>query len=130
MYPRQNWLIWLADKIAGFFADLFVGALFSEPRNTSGAWPDFRYARSAVRDGDLHGAIELTKGELEKEPENYEGLMLLASLYAETGKPARSIGALEKIIGALEKILSNPNATDEQKRVASAAKAAHDKRAH
>jgi len=89
-----------------------VGILSSEPTQHSGAWPDFKGARSAASEGNLREAIRFTREELKKEPENYEGLMLLASLYVDEGSP-------EKAIESLGTILRCSNVTDEQRRSAS-----------
>jgi len=79
-------------------ADAAVGFLNSEPGEHSGPWADFKSARSAMRDGELDEAERLTKGELEKEPENYEGLMLLASIYAQMGRYKQAVRTLDGLL--------------------------------
>lgn len=96
--PFSSLIHWVADKLAGRSADAIVGFLNSEPGKHSGALPDFRFARSFMRDGDLEEAASYTKGELEKDPENYEGLMLLASIYAQMGKHALAICTLDTLL--------------------------------
>ncbi len=84
-------------------------------RATGGFRPDYRAIRSRMEEGDLDEAIEQTKKELEKAPKDYEGLMLLATLYHEQQLP-------DEALVHLEVILHNPRATDEQKRNATLAK--------
>ena len=104
-------LYWFTDKIAGFFSNRFVDFINSEPRRDSGFMPDFVAAKIAARDGDLKQAIFLAEEQLEKDPKHYEGLMFVASLYADAGK-------IEKAITLMNRIYSNPASTGEQKQAA------------
>jgi len=110
----------LADFIAGIASKGVVGFLNSEPSESSGAWADFRAANSWAKDGGLKKAIALTKAELEKEPDNFEGLMLLGSLHADSGSPKRALEATETL-------LRSPNLTPEQKAAALEKKAIYEK---
>ncbi len=106
--------IW-AGTIAHFASGSLVRMLQSDANLGAGHIPDFKYARARIEDGDLAGAITLTRHELEKNPGNYEGLFLLAQLYFESHQPD---DALEQI----EHILRNPDTTPEQAQRATAAK--------
>jgi len=111
IYGWNNSLIWLADKLAGLCSRKFVSFLMSEPGEHSGAWPNFKPARAAAAEGDLAEAIRFAKVELEKEPDNREGLLLLANLHADKGEPGKAIDYL----GQVER---NALATDQQKEFA------------
>ena len=83
----------------------------NEPGEHSGAWPDFKPARLLAADGNLVEAIRFAEIELEKEPANYEGLILLANLYADKGEATTAIDYLRRVE-------QNPVATDQQKEFA------------
>ena len=102
---------WIADRLAGLFANGLVNFLNSEPTRTSGFLPDYRPAKIAARDGDLSQAILFTEEQLEKNPNHYEGLMLLGSLCADAGQP-------DKAIQMMNRIIANPEATGKQKQTA------------
>jgi predicted Zn-dependent protease len=97
----------LAGRIVDRSGNGLVNFLNSEPGEHSGPWADFKYARSAMRDGEWAEAVRLMKIELEKEPENYEGLLLLASIYAHMGKHGR-------VVQTLDELLKVSTLTDEQ----------------
>jgi hypothetical protein len=97
--------------ISGFFANLFVSFLNSEPTRNSGFLPDFRAAKVFARDGELAHAIVLAEEQLEKDPKQYEGLMFVASLYADAGH-------VQKAIAMMNRIITNPLATGVQKQCA------------
>src|SRR5262245_1572507 len=101
-------IIWfIAKGISAFF--------FADGHADAGLRAEFRYARAAKRDGDLKEAIRLAKLELEKEPNNYEGLLLLAAIYEEIKMP-------DQAVVQLNAALSNPDVTDAQKEFAQAGK--------
>ena len=102
---------WIANKIAGFFANRLVDFLNSEPTRTSGFLPDYRAAKIAARDGDLAHAIILAEEQLEKDSKQYEGLMLLGSFYADADQ-------IQKAIAMMNRIITNPSATGKQKQTA------------
>jgi hypothetical protein len=79
--------------------------------------PDFGLAQSHRRECEMKEAIAATRRELEKDPTNFEGLLLLAHLYQDVNSPR---DALEQ----LEVILKNPQASDDQKKTANAEQAA------
>jgi hypothetical protein len=116
----HNLFAWLADIVANKASKGLVGFLNSEPDETSGAWADFRAARSWAKDGEIKKAIALTKAELKKEPDNFEGLILLGSLYADANSPKRALEATETL-------LRSPNLTPEQKQAALEKKAIYEK---
>src|SRR5436309_11010407 len=72
--------IW-SGTLAHFVSGSLVKALQGDGSLSAGHIPDFQYARAKINDGDLAEAIRLTLHELEKDPNNYEGLFLLAQLY-------------------------------------------------
>jgi len=111
---------WLVDKIAEFTSNRFVDVFLNEPDESSGAWPNFSAARSWARDGDTKKAIALTKTELEKAPENYEGLMLLGSLYADPGSAKLAVQTTERLLRC-------SRLTPEQREAATAKKAIYDR---
>jgi hypothetical protein len=82
---------------------------------SGGFRPDYREARSKIEDNQFDEAIKLTQAELEKDPSNYEGRVLLASLFHERKMPVEALIHLEAI-------LNNPEATSEQRRNAQAGK--------
>jgi len=67
-------------------------------RGTSGVRASFAGARALRLHRNLGDAIRLTEAELEKEPESYEGLMLLAELCEETGEHLRAAQALDRLL--------------------------------
>ena len=88
----------LLSRILDRAGDSAVSFLHSEPGERSGPWADFKYARIAKRDGEWAEAVRLTKIELEKEPENFEGLLLQASVYAHMGKHGQVVQTLDELL--------------------------------
>jgi tetratricopeptide (TPR) repeat protein len=112
MFRRRSvLLIWLADMIAGYCSRRFVSFLMSEPGQHSGAWPNFKTPRLLAADGNLAEAIQFAEIELEKEPENLEGLLLLANLHEDKGEPTKAIQYWRQVE-------QSPSATDAQKELA------------
>jgi hypothetical protein len=72
---------------------------------------DYRIAKNHLRDREFELAIEATRVELEKDPKNYEGLMIAAAIYEHMKLPGNGINQLDII-------LNNPEASDAQKNVA------------
>lgn len=97
----------LVSRIVDRAGDSAVSFLHSESGEHSGPWADFKYARIAKRDGEWTEAVRLTKIELEKEPEHYEGLLLLATIYAHMGKH-------DQVVQTLDELLNVSTLTDEQ----------------
>ena len=93
---------WIVDSLLGFGVS---------KRSLGGFRPDFRYARSLGRDGRFDEAIHLAQEELLKDPQHFEGLLLLATLYHEKG-------LFDQAAEQLAVILRNPQATAEQKQMA------------
>ena len=93
---------WIVDSLLGFGVS---------KRSLGGFRPDFRVARSLGRDGRLDEAIQLTQDELTKDPHNFEGLLLLATLYHEKG-------LFDQAMDQLAIIARNPAATVDQKKIA------------
>ena len=106
--------IW-SGTLAHYVSGLLVKALQGDGSVSAGHIPDFQYARIKIKDGDLAEAVRLTLHELEKDPNNYEGLFLLAQLYFETRRP-------DDALKQIEMILQNPATTPEQWQRASTAK--------
>jgi tetratricopeptide (TPR) repeat protein len=103
----------VASFSAWFSAKAISAFFFSDARAGAGLRPEFRYARYARREGDLKEAMKLVRQELEKDPTNYEGLLLLAAIHEEMKRP-------DQAVSALNAILSNPGATEAQKEFARA----------
>ena len=103
-------ILW-ASEISWKCSGSFVSFLQGDARYYSSSRPEFRFARSHKRDGNFEEALRLTQIELEKDPNNYEGLMLAATLCHMLDLP-------EKAIEHLDMILSNPEMTDSQRDVA------------
>ena len=101
------WMPYYGRRLSAAFAKY----IYSIPQKRGAFRPDYQEARSAAEIGDIQRAFELIRDELEKEPRNFEGLMLLASGLQSQKEP-------EKAMMAMKKILDNPDATPEQKRLA------------
>jgi hypothetical protein len=112
---RHRLLEKLVEKISEFISNGFVGFLQSEPRESSGGWPNFNAARSWARDGEVKKAIALTKAELEKESDNFEGLMLLGSLYADSGSAKLALRTMETLLRS-EKLTAEQRQAAEEKK--------------
>lgn len=103
-------LIWApvySHYLSGGIMNLFHGFHTDE----GGFRTDYSEARVKIDQGELAQAVKAVEHELRKDPVNYEGRLLLASLYRELGKPADAAAQLEVI-------LRNPLATADQKRFA------------
>jgi hypothetical protein len=96
-------------------SDSPVHLLHGQANIGAGHIADFKYARAKIKDRDFQEAVKLTLHELEKNPENFEGLILLAQLYFEMRHPAEALKQVESI-------LHNPDATPEQIERATVAK--------
>ncbi|MEK7686347.1 MAG: hypothetical protein AAB466_13090 [Verrucomicrobiota bacterium] len=101
-------------NIAWLGAQLVNQFLFGSGRGGGGFRPDFREAKMFIKENDLEAAIKSLERELAKEPANYEGRMLLASIYHELKQPQKG---LEQI----NFILANADATPGQIEAAHAA---------
>lgn len=102
------WRHQLAYRVAVPVVNALYGGRFG-----GGFRPDFGAARSRAADGDVDTAMAMLREELEKDPLNYEGLMLLASAYQHKKLP-------DEAIRQAELILNNPAASADQKRIAEA----------
>ena len=106
--------IW-SGTISCYASGLLLRILHGDANVSAGHIPDFQFARARIDDGDFEDAIKLTLHELEKNPNNYEGLMLLARLYFQMHRP-------DEALKQIEAILQNPDTTPEQIERATAAK--------
>jgi tetratricopeptide (TPR) repeat protein len=106
--------IW-SGIVAHYMSDSLVRLLQGDASFSAGHIANFKYARAKIEDGDYPEAIKLTLHELEKKPDNYEGLILLAQLYFETHRP-------DEALKQIECILQNPDTTAEQLERPAAAK--------
>jgi hypothetical protein len=107
-------LIW-TPNITWFAARIISEVLHGSGRAGGGFRPDFSLARHYLKEGDLEEALKLTDEELDKDPCNFEGMLLLAQICLYRKEP-------DKAIKALEVIIANPDATDQQKELAVAEK--------
>jgi hypothetical protein len=103
-------IIW-AGGGAWLAARTVSGLMETEPTKLTGPYPEFRFARNCLRDGDLEGALAEAKRELKKDGANFEGLMLLSDIYQDLNSPSKAIAALGVI-------LKSEKATDDQKKLA------------
>ncbi len=102
--------VWCAN-LSWFFAGSFANFFYSDISSPTGIRSDFRYAKIHRRDGELEQAVAAIEHELKKEPENFEGLILLAGVYNDMKQP-------EKAMAQLEIVSNAPGATEAQKEVA------------
>jgi tetratricopeptide (TPR) repeat protein len=109
-------LLWL-NPLSHLAAGGVVNLLDPDPGPSRYTRPDYGLAQSHRREGEIKEAIAATRRELEKEPANFEGLILLAQLYQDVNLPKDALRQLEVI-------LNDPQATDEQKEAARAERAA------
>lgn len=89
--------------IAWWISEGFSRTLEGTHRLT-GLRPSFQLAKSSLKTGDTEGAMALTLEELEKDPLNYEGLLLMAQIHLDLDQPKEALKQLDKII-------NNPGAT-------------------
>ncbi|MBI5775050.1 MAG: hypothetical protein HZA89_15090 [Verrucomicrobia bacterium] len=103
-----------------------VAWLFSRPVDTlifggvgtqsAGHIPEYKYAREKALEGDFKEAIKMCQWELSKQPDNYEGLLLLATIHMEMKNPKLALAQVELI-------LKIPHLSENQEREALHAKA-------
>lgn len=107
---------WIPN-VAWFFSrpvdTLIFGGVATQ---SAGHIPEYKYAREKALEGDFKEAIKLCQWELSKQPDNYEGLLLLATIHMEMKNPKL---ALEQV----ELILKIPHLSENQEREARQAKA-------
>ena len=78
---------------------LFVKLLQGDVnRVTTGIRAEFGAAKALHKHGDLEDALRQTKAELEKDPFNYEGLLLLAQIYIDLDQPERALKTVDLIL--------------------------------
>lgn len=80
-----------------------IGALFDGGSEEPDAAPFYYLAEACRRKGDFDEAIERTQDQLEKFPDDYRGLMLLAEIQAENLKDIPAAKA------TIDQILNTPN---------------------
>ena len=95
-------LIWRED-LTWHGARAFEALTFGSGHAFGSRRAEFQFARSLARENDFGGALAAIREELEKDPQNYEGHILLATIYKELRQPDRALEALNVI-------LENPNA--------------------
>jgi tetratricopeptide (TPR) repeat protein len=115
------------SAISGFFSILFMGVLgfiwkspfahflslgiskiIFEGNSRTGIRADISGAKALARHGDLDEAIAHLEAELQKEPFNYEGLLLLADGYKQRGQ-------YERARKALVNLFESPDLTPDQR---------------
>jgi hypothetical protein len=72
--------------------------IYGDQKRSTGVQASFAGARALRTHGDLKEAVELTQAELEKEPESYEGLLLLAELREEAGEHHQAARVLDRLL--------------------------------
>jgi len=100
-------LMW-APNVASLGSNGLGSVLFGDGQAGGGFRTDYREARSLIDDGDLKGALKAVERELAKEPKDFEGRLLLATVYNNLKQPAKAAEQMDVI-------LNNPEATDGQK---------------
>jgi len=108
-------LIW-CGPIAHLLAGPITNFIYSRGSQSAGHIPNYKYAREKALDGDFKEAIKMCQWELSKQPDNYEGLLLLATVHMEMKQPKL---ALEQVAV----ILKIPHLSEQQEREALHAKA-------
>lgn len=106
--PNASWLMFSRPMDSMIFGG--VGT------QSAGHIPDYKFAREKALEGEFKEAIKLCQWELSKQPDNYEGLLLLATIHMEMKNPKL---ALEQV----ELILKIPHLSEPQEREALHAKA-------
>ncbi len=107
-------LIWMRN-FTWFGGQAFLRLTHGSAGQGGGGWvPDYRAARSHVKDGDYEQAIECVQFELAKEPGNFEGRWLLAAIYQELKQPKEAMQQVNAILAC-------PTSTPEQLTTARAA---------
>ncbi|HTG44490.1 MAG TPA: hypothetical protein VK633_08155 [Verrucomicrobiae bacterium] len=100
-------LIWKSPF--AHFASLCVGRLITGDLNQpTGIQANFAGAKALRQHRDLQEALHHTRAELEKDPFNYEGLLLLSEIQEE-------LSSLDQSIHPLGKLLTKPGLTAEQR---------------
>lgn len=89
--------IW-RSPMAHFGAFVFTRLLYGDMNRPTGIRAEFAAAKRLRFHGDLDDALRLTQTELEKDPSNYEGLLLLAQLYIDTDAPERALQTLDLLL--------------------------------
>jgi hypothetical protein len=107
-------IMW-APEMAWHSSRLLSTLLHGDGRAGGGFRPEYHLARHYLKEGDLAEALRHCQEELDKEPNDFEGLLLLAQIWLDRKRPPEAIKALERII-------ASPLATDEQRATAIAEK--------
>jgi hypothetical protein len=85
--------IW-RSPIAHFFSLVFMRLLNGDMNRPTGIRAEFGAAKRLHIHGDLDDALKHTRRELEKDPFNYEGLLLLAQIYIDIDEPLNAVKTL------------------------------------
>ena len=89
--------IW-KSPIAHYGSLAFLRLLNGDMNRPTGIRAEFGAAKRLHIHGDLDDALKQTKQELEKDPYNYEGLLLLSQLYVDLDTPDRALNALDTLL--------------------------------
>jgi len=105
-----------------YFGGFCVSHLIFGGNWKTGIHADIAGAKALARHGDLDAAIQYLEAELEKEPANYEGVLLLSDGYAQKHQLARSCGLLQKLCNSEtltpeQKIMVEQRKTDLENRM-------------
>ena len=88
------WKSPMAHLCSGGFLRLITGNM----NQTSGIRAELAGPKALLKHGDLTDALAVTLRELEKDPLNYEGLLLLADTHEALDQPGPAARALEKLL--------------------------------
>jgi hypothetical protein len=105
--PILIWTPTMTWHAARFLSTILHGS----GRAGGGFRPEYGLVRFHMKEGDLDEALKLLDEELDKDRNNFEGLLLLAQIHLYKKQPQKAIAALQTIIAA-------PNTTDEQRTLA------------
>jgi hypothetical protein len=89
--------IW-KSPIAHLYAAGFCRLIYGDMNRNTGIRPNFHGPKALRSHGDLDDAIALTLAELEKDPHNYEGLLLLSELYEQSQGDRAAIPPLHSLL--------------------------------
>jgi hypothetical protein len=89
--------IW-KSPIAHYGSLAFIRMLHGDLNRPTGIRAEFGAAKALHKHGELDDALLHTKRELEKDPQNYEGLLLLAQIHIDLEKPERALETIDRLL--------------------------------
>ena len=74
--------------------------IYGDLNRSTGIRAEFGGPKALLQHGDLEDALRVTLQELEKEPRNYEGGLLLSEIHQAMDQPKLAAKALERLLGS------------------------------